>query len=63
MGSEGPELLTPNHILTMKCTVIAPPPGEFGQDDLYLQKRWKRVYLRVLGQMEKGISHEPATEE
>ncbi|KAI4884818.1 hypothetical protein NFI96_007752, partial [Prochilodus magdalenae] len=25
----GPEPLTPNHILTMKSTIIAPPPGEF----------------------------------
>lgn len=39
----GPEPLTPNHILTMKPTIIAPPPGEFVREDLYLHKRWKRV--------------------
>ncbi len=39
----GPEPLTPNHILTMKSSIIAPPPGEFVREDLYLQKRWKRV--------------------
>lgn len=39
----GPEPLTPNHILTMKLSIIAPPPGEFVREDLYLQKRWKRV--------------------
>lgn len=39
----GPEPLTPNHILTMKSTIITPPPGEFVREDLYLQKRWKRV--------------------
>lgn len=39
----GPEPLTPNHILTMKPTIIAPPPGDFVREDLYLQKRWKRV--------------------
>ena len=39
----GPEPLTPNHILTMKSSIIAPPPGEFVRADLYLQKRWKRV--------------------
>lgn len=39
----GPEPLTPNHILTMKSSVIMPPPGEFVKEDLYLQKRWKRV--------------------
>jgi hypothetical protein len=39
----GPEPLTPNHILTMKPTVILPPPGQFIKEDLYLQKRWRRV--------------------
>ena len=39
----GPEPLTPNHILTMKSSIIEPPPGEFVREDLYLQKRWKRV--------------------
>lgn len=39
----GLEPLTPNHILTMKSAVISPPPGEFAKEDLYLQKRWKRV--------------------
>ncbi|XP_030611515.1 uncharacterized protein LOC115798709 isoform X1 [Archocentrus centrarchus] len=39
----GPEPLTPNHILTMKSSVIAPPPGRFIKEDLYLQKRWRRV--------------------
>ena len=38
-----PEPLTPNHILTMKSEIIAPPPGEFCRKDLYLRKRWKRV--------------------
>lgn len=39
----GPEPLTPNHILTMKSAVILPPPGHFVKEDLYLQKRWRRV--------------------
>lgn len=39
----GPEPLTPNHILTMKSSIIAPPPGEFVRQDVYLRKRWKRV--------------------
>lgn len=38
-----PEPLTPNHILTMKSEIIAPPPGEFSREDLYLRKRWRRV--------------------
>ncbi|XP_073703910.1 meprin A subunit beta-like [Garra rufa] len=39
----GPEPLTPNHILTMKSTIVQPPPGEFMKEDLCLQKRWRRV--------------------
>lgn len=39
----GPEPLTPNHILTMKSTIIEPPPEEFIKEDLYLCKRWCRV--------------------
>ena len=38
-----PEPLTPNHILTMKSTVIVPPPGSFTKDDVYLRKRWRHV--------------------
>lgn len=40
-----PEPLTPNHILTMKSTIISPPPGKFVKEDLYLRKRWRRVQL------------------
>ncbi len=39
----GPQPLTPNHILTMKSSIILPPPGQFCKEDLYLNKRWKRV--------------------
>lgn len=39
----GPEPLTPNHILTMKSSIILPPPGQFCKEDLYLRKRWRRV--------------------
>ncbi|XP_028316746.1 uncharacterized protein LOC114471941 [Gouania willdenowi] len=39
----GPEPLTPNHILTMKSSIILPPPGQFCKEDLYLCKRWRRV--------------------
>lgn len=37
--SSSPEPLTPNHILTMKSTILAPPPGKFVKEDLYLRKR------------------------
>ena len=43
--SSSPEPLTPNHILTMKSSVILPPPGRFEREDLYLRKRWRRVQL------------------
>nr|XP_054587464.1 uncharacterized protein LOC129152993 [Nothobranchius furzeri] len=43
----GPEPLTPNHILTMKSTIIQPPPGQFLKEDIYLRKRWKRVQYLV----------------
>ena len=35
--------LSPNHLLTMKSSVILPPPGNFQKVDLYCQKRWCRV--------------------
>jgi hypothetical protein len=34
--------LTPNHLLTMKSVILA-PPGQFQRDDIYLRKRWRRV--------------------
>ncbi|KAL7877209.1 hypothetical protein SRHO_G00038520 [Serrasalmus rhombeus] len=37
------EPLTPNHLLTMKPTTPLPPPGRFVQEDLYAQKRWRKV--------------------
>ncbi|KAJ8342594.1 hypothetical protein SKAU_G00325220 [Synaphobranchus kaupii] len=42
LGS-GPQPLTPNHILTMKSSIVLPPPGGFVKEDLYLRKRWRRV--------------------
>ena len=43
--SSSPEPLTSNHILTMKSTIISPPPGKFVKEDLYIRKRWRRVQL------------------
>ncbi|XP_053363240.1 uncharacterized protein LOC128533064 [Clarias gariepinus] len=43
----GPEPLTPNHILTMKSTIVQPPPGQFLKEDLFLQRRWRRVQYLV----------------
>ena len=41
--AESPEMLTPNHFLTMKSKVILPPPGNFTDGDLYSRKQWRRV--------------------
>ena len=35
--------LSPNNLLTMKTTVILPPPGQFQHEDVYMRKRWRRV--------------------
>ena len=36
-------LLTPNHLLTMKTKEVLPPPGVFQSADKYCRKRWRRV--------------------
>ena len=33
------DLLTPNQLLTMKSSVVLPPPGSFQRADLYCKKR------------------------
>ncbi|KAL6463231.1 hypothetical protein MHYP_G00276220 [Metynnis hypsauchen] len=37
------EPLTPNHLLTLKCTTPLPPPGTFVKEDMYARKRWRHV--------------------
>ena len=37
------EVLTPNHLLTMKSKVVMPPLGEFQKSDLYCRRRWRTV--------------------
>ena len=44
---DGVRALTPNHLLTMKLSVVLPPPGSFQRADLYLTKRWRRVQYLV----------------
>ncbi|KAL8583120.1 hypothetical protein ACOMHN_008558 [Nucella lapillus] len=39
--------LTPNHLLTLKPEPVFPPPGEFRSQDMYSQKRWRRVQFLV----------------
>ncbi|XP_071482161.1 uncharacterized protein [Diadema antillarum] len=38
-----PAPLTPNQLITMKTSVILPPPGCFQRADVYSRKRWRRV--------------------
>ena len=41
--------LTPNNLLTMKTSVVLPPPGVFQRADVYMKRRWRRVqYLANL---------------
>lgn len=40
---EYPDPLTPSQLLTMKSSVVLPPPGSFQRADLYSKKRWRRV--------------------
>lgn len=37
------EPLIPNNILTMKSSIVLPPPGRFFQENIYLSKRCIRV--------------------
>ena len=35
--------LTPNHLLTMKSSMVVPPPGNVKKNDVYTRKRWRHV--------------------
>ena len=41
IGSDAP--LSPINLLTMKSTVVLPPPGDFKQPDLYSRRHWRRI--------------------
>ena len=38
-----PYPLSPNQILTMKTSIVLPPPGKFQRNDIYMRRRWRRV--------------------
>ena len=38
-----PYPLSPNRILTMKTSIVLPPPGKFQRNDVYMRRRWCRV--------------------
>jgi hypothetical protein len=37
------ETITPNHLVTMKSSILLPPPGNFVKEDIYARKRWRRI--------------------
>ncbi|XP_067948721.1 uncharacterized protein [Watersipora subatra] len=42
ISSADEDIITPNHLLTMKSTQLAaPPPGKFQNDELYRRTQWK----------------------
>ena len=42
-GSKSEIPLLPSNLLTMKTSVLMPPPGEFSKLDVYSKRRWWRV--------------------
>ena len=41
--AKDPLPLTPSQILTMKTSIVLPPPGKFQRNDVYMRRRWRRV--------------------
>ena len=41
--SSEPQPLCPMQLLTLKSSVVAPPPGAFRREDAYSRRRWRRV--------------------
>lgn len=37
------EILTPNHLITMKSNYLAPPPSEFDETEIYGRKMWRKA--------------------
>ena len=35
--------LSPNQILTMKTSIVLPPPGQFQRNDVYMRRCWRKV--------------------
>ena len=35
--------LSPSNLVTIKTSVVMPPPGEFSKQDAYSKRRWRRV--------------------
>ena len=37
-----PVPMSPNQILTMKTSIVLPPPGKFQRNDVFVRRRWRR---------------------
>lgn len=51
--------ISSSSLLTMNANNVMPPPGSFGQPDLYRKSRWNRIQHianEFLELMEEGIS-------
>ena len=46
-NADGPVPLGPCQLLTMKSSVVLPPPGVFQGEDLHSRKRWRTVKFLV----------------
>ena len=47
LGDPHSEILTPNHLLTMKSKLVLPPTCWFRKEDVYCCKRWRAVQYLV----------------
>ena len=43
VNSNSPTLMSPNNLLTLKSSIVMPPPREFSPPDLYSKKRCRHV--------------------
>ena len=43
IDANSPTPISAINLLTLKSSVVMPPPGEFSPPDLYSKKRWRRV--------------------
>ena len=43
VGDPDSDLLTPNHLLTLKSKAVLPPPGVFQKEGVYCRRRWRTV--------------------
>ena len=52
-----PSAITPNQLLTMKTSIVLPPPGQFVKEDTYSRKYWRRVTVSGLNSQYPTLTH------